>query len=597
MRKIFALLLLTVFSVGIKAQSSDYDFQAGVLFYKITRPGQEVAVVKDPNSCNLYMGDIVIPDSVLHDGVWYKVTSLGEEVFMLSGLNSLSMPNTIKSIGEGCFMGAVFPSSYELKFPDSLRTIGDVAFTYTENIKQIFIPSLVETIGEDVFGRSSDLNYIGVDTNNQYYTSIDGVLYSKDTTSIISVPTNKSGVFSIPYGVEVIDNFAFDGCKIASVDIPTSVMRIKSAAFSSCKSLSEVHIPASVSNIEGGAFRASENLYNLTIDSLNIYYKVLDYCIYSMNMDTFVCCLVPIGDTLRVRDGVEVVAAHSFSGLKKLRVVILPDGVREIKHYVFLQSKLRAVYLPETLKSIDSASFYGCSDLKELCIPNSVTTIGKEVFASSGIRTIVMSDSVKVIPYAAFEGCALESYHGGAAVERIEDLAFYYCIMFNGEIVFPETLRYIGDQAFDFTGISDVEFTGVIDTIGPYNFGNLRTMILKNTEPPFVTRKVADNIFKTIIPCGATEAYMADPNWSSYSYTEDCDGVEEGVESNVKVTSHYRSIEVLNAEGCHVAIYDAMGRCHISEGATGQNIRHYSLPTAGVYVVRVNDRGYKVVVR
>ena len=595
MKRLITLLLLTMFSVSINAQEP--DFSVGAFYFKITRPGQEVAVVKDPNSCNIYSGDINIPDSVLHDGVWYKVTSLGEEVFMLSGLNSLSMPNTIKSIGEGCFMGAVFPSSYELKFPDSLRTIGDGAFTYTENIKQIFIPSLVETIGEDVFGRSSDLNYIGVDTNNQYYTSIDGVLYSKDTTSIISVPTNKSGVFSIPYGVEVIDNFAFDGCKIASVDIPTSVMRIKSAAFSSCKSLSEVHIPASVSNIEGGAFRASENLYNLTIDSLNIYYKVLDYCIYSMNMDTFVCCLVPIGDTLRVRDGVEVVAANSFSGLKKLRVVILPDGVREIKHYVFLQSKLRAVYLPETLKSIDSASFYGCSDLKELCIPNSVTTIGKEVFASSGIRTIVMSDSVKVIPYAAFEGCALESYHGGAAVERIEDLAFYYCIMFNGEIVFPETLRYIGDQAFDFTGISDVEFTGVIDTIGPYNFGNLRTMILKNTEPPFVTRKVADNIFKTIIPCGATEAYMADPNWSSYSYTEDCDGVEENPMAAVKVTAGYRSIEVLNAEGYSVAIYDVMGRCIVNEPANGLTHRHYSVPAAGVYVVRVNDRGYKVVVR
>ena len=90
---------------------------------------------------------------------------------------------------------------------------------------------------------------------------------------------------------------------------------------------------------------------------------------------------------------------------------------------------------------------------------------------------------------------------------------------------------------------------------------------------------------------------MADPNWSSYSYTEDCDGVEENPMAAVKVTAGYRSIEVLNAEGCHVAIYDAMGRCHISEGATGQNIRHYSLPTAGVYVVRVNDKGYKVVVR
>ena len=90
---------------------------------------------------------------------------------------------------------------------------------------------------------------------------------------------------------------------------------------------------------------------------------------------------------------------------------------------------------------------------------------------------------------------------------------------------------------------------------------------------------------------------MADPNWSSYSYTEDCDGVEENPMAAVKVTAGYRSIEVLNAEGYPVAIDDIMGRCHASEGATGQNIRHYSLPTAGVYVVRVNDRGYKVVVR
>ena len=192
----------------------------------------------------------------------------------------------------------------------------------------------------------------------------------------------------------------------------------------------------------------------------------------------------------------------------------------------------------------------------------------------------------------------LKTYTGGASVERIEDYAFNNCERFGGEIVFPETLRYIGNRAFEMTEINTVIFTGIVDTIWAFNFVlNMRTLVLVNPTPPFTYHPIANNIFKTIIPCGATEAYMADPNWSSYSYTEDCDGVEEGVESDVKVLSHYRSIEVLNAEGCHVAIYDAMGRCHISEGATGQNIRHYSLPTAGVYVVRVNDKGYKVVVR
>ena len=90
---------------------------------------------------------------------------------------------------------------------------------------------------------------------------------------------------------------------------------------------------------------------------------------------------------------------------------------------------------------------------------------------------------------------------------------------------------------------------------------------------------------------------MADPNWSSYSYTEDCDGVEENPMAAVKVTAGYRSIEVLNAEAYPVAIYDVMGRCHVSEPANGLTHRHYSVPTVGVYVVRVNDKGYKVVVR
>ena len=65
----------------------------------------------------------------------------------------------------------------------------------------------------------------------------------------------------------------------------------------------------------------------------------------------------------------------------------------------------------------------------------------------------------------------------------------------------------------------------------------------------------------------------------------------------VKVTAGCRSIEVLNAEAYPVAIYDVMGRCIVNEPANDLTHRHYSVPAAGVYVVRVNDRGYKVVVR
>ena len=91
---------------------------------------------------------------------------------------------------------------------------------------------------------------------------------------------------------------------------------------------------------------------------------------------------------------------------------------------------------------------------------------------------------------------------------------------------------------------------------------------------------------------------MSDPNWSSYNYEEDCGGVEEiDPQSAVRVVAQHHAIDVHNAEEYAVAIYDAMGRCHAAEPATGQSLRHYPLPTAGVYVVHINGKGYKVVVR
>ena len=357
-----------------------------------------------------------------------------------------------------------------------------------------------------------------------------------------------------------------------------------------------MHIPASVSHMGGGLFKGCHNLKSLTIDSLNQYYKIVDTAVYSINMDTLISHHLATGN-VEVPGGVKVVAEDAFS-LSKVENVELPEGLILIKDGAFGDAKtLRSVTFPQTLKKIGFWAFSSCERLETIDIPNSLTSIGASAFdGCSSLRTARMSDSIKVIPSMLFYGCIrLDTYTGGNSVERIEDVAFTNTKI--KTMVFPETLKVIGDQAFYYTPIDSLKFIGIIDTIGRGNFGDLNTLVLVNPTPPFTYHRIANSIFKTIIPCGATDAYMSDSNWSSYSYTEDCDGVEENPMAAVKVTAGYRSIEVLNAEGYPVAIYDIMGRCHVSEGATGQNIRHYSLPTAGMYVVRVNDRGYKVVVR
>ena len=598
MKRILIILLLTL-SFNAQAFFTDYDFIIGKYYYKITSDNpKEVALVRNWDACIFYTGDIVIPDSVLYNNSYYKVIGIDALVFLRASINSIVFPQGLRYIGEKAFEGATFGTNNAmLSFPKSLTAIHPNAFFECVGIEKISIPAAVSIIGLNAFAGIQTLKAIEVDASNQYFSSYNKALYSKDKSTIICCPINKL-TYTLHDSTTIIGEEAFGQCMINSLVIPSTVTTIHPRAFSNCIRFTSMHIPASVSYMGGGLFKGCYNLKSITIDSLNQYYKVVDTAVYSINMDTLVSHHLA-GGNVEVRSGVKVVAEDAFS-LSKVRNVVLPEGLTEINNGAFRDvTTLRSVTFPQTLKKIGMSAFEYCERLESIDIPNSVTSIDSGAFRDCYLlNTVRMSDSVKVIPTVMFYYCiSLNTYTGGNSVERIMNNAFCYTALSNQKIIFPPTLRYIEQDAFEGCMNVQAEFTGVVDTLEEDIFGSLSSLVLKNTEPPYAPMSIAGSISQIIIPCGATEAYLADPNWSSYSYTEDCDGVEETPMAAVKVTAGYRSVEVLNAEGYPVAIYDVMGRCHISEGATGQNIRHYSLPTAGMYVVRVNDRGYKVVVR
>ena len=598
MKKLITLLLLTMFSVSIKAQSSYYDFIIGNYYYKITSENpKEVALVRNWDACILYQGDITVPDSVQHDGVYYKVTMIDEMVFYGAMINSLTLPKGIRSIGEECFADAEF--NCPISLPDSLRLIKKSAFFGAHCTGKLFIPALCTTIEDGAFGVVYGLQQFTVDTANQVYSSYEGVLYNKDRTRLIQCPTEKQDVFYIPSGVETIGSCAFASSKVDSIIISSTVSHLEACAFSQCFRLRSIYIPSTVLHIDGGIFRGCVNLNNIVIDSLNPNYIVEDNIVYSINKDTLVSHHLA-SDRVEVSPTVKVIAQEAFT-ISNITSVVLPEGVEEIQDAAFRYTPyLYTVVLPQTLRKIGTSAFQQCNSLRIIEIPNSVVEMGDSVFLDCwNLLSVKMSDSIKIIPKKTFSYCySLSTYIGGASVERIEDVAFLECMALQKEIVFPKTLRYIGYGAFYGCGFKEVEFTGVVDTISGENFDFLRILVLQNSTPPFTyNTKVANSIFKVSIPCGTKENYLADPNWSSFSYRERCDGVEENPQAAVKVTAGYRSVEVLNAEGYSVAIYDVMGRCIVNEPANGFTHRHYSVPAAGVYVVRVNDRGYKVVVR
>ncbi|MGM9602280.1 MAG: leucine-rich repeat domain-containing protein [Faecousia sp.] len=98
----------------------------------------------------------------------------------------------------------------QIILPDTLKSISDSAFYRCTNLNQISIPANVCSIGENPFFRCSSLEAITVDENNQYYCSIDGILYDKSVSELLAYPEGlQNDHYSVPQSVVSINRSAF----------------------------------------------------------------------------------------------------------------------------------------------------------------------------------------------------------------------------------------------------------------------------------------------------------------------------------------------------------------------------------------------------
>lgn len=103
--------------------------------------------------------------------------------------SSVSIPSSVKVIGSGAFSSCSSLSS--IIIPNGVTEIGSGAFISCTSLKSITIPSSATKISSSAFSNCTGLTEINVDPNNPIYCSVDGVLYSKDKTELICVPSGK----------------------------------------------------------------------------------------------------------------------------------------------------------------------------------------------------------------------------------------------------------------------------------------------------------------------------------------------------------------------------------------------------------------------
>ena len=133
-----------------------------------------------------------------------------------------------------------------------VTSIGERAFLLCNCLASVTIPDGVTSIGEAAFDCCSGLMSFAVDEGNAKYKAVNGLLLSKDGTTLVA---GVNGDVTIPDGVTSIGEYAFSGCSdLASVTIPDGVTSIGEYAFASCYGLASVTIPDGVTSIANYAF-------------------------------------------------------------------------------------------------------------------------------------------------------------------------------------------------------------------------------------------------------------------------------------------------------------------------------------------------------
>lgn len=385
MKRYFCLLSLLITCTGFLSAEA---IQIGDYYYNLNDANKTAEFTTKQRDTYRYVSTVEIPSSVVYNGSTYKVTRIADWTFSSTNLSSITIPNSVTSIG-------------------------GFAFYKCTSLKSITIPENLKVLEGAVFEDCTNLSSVvwnAKNCSNASYSTFEGCYMLSSFTfgkNVKEIPAmicyHLYGLKEIilPEGVTTIGERAFEKCSgLKSVTIPNTVKTIGGSAFKGCSSLISVTIPNSVDSIGSWAFQDCTNLSSVVWNANNCSLKG-EYGIFkSSNITSFTFC----SDIKEIPHGI-------CEGMKKLTEVEIPYGVTIINNSAFYGcSSLLSVTIPNSVDSIGIFAFDNCSSLKSITIPQSVTTIDKAAFSGcTGLTSIDVSPENP--NYSSWDGALYNKDH------------------------------------------------------------------------------------------------------------------------------------------------------------------------------------------
>ena len=416
---------------------------------------------------NFYVQKLTLPNSLVtiqeyglnegnFDQVVFKenpiITCFSKNSFSYITASSIMIPNSCTTIQNVAFVSStiynfVFQETSILKtieigafsligglksitLPDSLESIQDSVFEGCTSLESIYIGSQCSKISLTAFSRCTKLSNITISQNNSYYSSIDGVITTKEKDTYIFIPNGRTNLT----------------------------------------------IPLTVTNISETLLQSQSYLTQINIDSNHPLWASENGILYSKDFSTLIAVCGGV-TKITINSSTNSIYEKAAFNCQKLVSIEFPAGsqCRTLNQYCFAYTSIKSIIIPNSIYTIESYAFYNCSLLQSvvfepnsnlsiintqcfsLCaienieIPDSLTEIGTGAFAFNHNLSISfqIDSQVRIFGSYAFQNTGIVSISIPKTVEEIRLNCFISCYNLESISFDPESeLKSIGETAF-----------------------------------------------------------------------------------------------------------------------------------------------------